>query len=78
MTDTDEPRGITVTEIVADHGSVVLMRGIEHETDAVITFACDHRPAQAIADALAAGEDVEVYDVEEWQIMHRGQPQAQV
>lgn len=68
--------GITVTEVVADHGSVVLMRGIEHETDRTITFACDHRPAQAIADALAAGEDVEVFDVEDWQIMSVGQPQA--
>ena len=68
--------GITVTEIVADCGSVVLMRGIEHETDRVVTFAADHRPAQAIADALAEGEDVDVYDVEDWQVMSVGQPQA--
>ena len=68
--------GITVTEVLADHGSVVLMRGIEHETDRVVTFAVDHRPAQHIADALAAGEDVEVYDVEDWQVMSAGQPQA--
>lgn len=67
--------GITVTEIVADHGSVVLMRGIEHETDRVITFAADHRPAQDIANALSEGEDVEVYDVEDWQVMSIGQPQ---
>lgn len=64
--------GITVTEVVADHGSVVLMRGIEHETDRTVTFAVDHRPAQDIANALAQGEDVEVYDVEDWQVMSVG------
>lgn len=64
--------GITVTEVVADHGSIVVLRGIEHETDRVVTFGADHRPAQAIADALAEGEDVEVYDVEDWQILSRG------
>lgn len=64
--------GITVTDVVADHGSVVVLRGIEHETDRTVTFAVDHRLAQAITEALAAGEDVEV-DVEDWQILALGQ-----
>lgn len=64
--------GVTVIEVVADHGSIVLLRGVEHETDRTVTFACDHRPAQAIADALAQGEDVEVYDIEDWQVMSIG------
>lgn len=62
---------LTVTEPVADHGTIVLMQGIEIETDRVVTFACDHRPAQDIVNALAAGEDVEV-EIEDWQVMSAG------
>lgn len=75
MSETDDLIRVTVTEVVADHGSIVMLRGIEVETDAVVTFAADHRPAQHIAEALAAGEDVEVA-LEGWQIMSKGQPQT--
>lgn len=68
--------GITVTEVVHSVGSVWLLRGIEHETDKVITFGADARQAAVISEALEAGEDVEVFDVEDWQIMHVGQPQS--
>ena len=67
---------LTVTEPVADHGSIVVLRGIEHETDRIVTFGADHRPAQDILAALEQGEDVEV-EIEDWQIMSIGQPQPQ-
>lgn len=60
---------LTVTDVVRDEGSVVLFRGID-EDDRTVTFAADHRPAQAIADALAAGELVEV-EIEAWQVVGR-------
>lgn len=66
---------LTVTEPVADHGSIVMLRGIEHETDRVVTFAADHRPAQDIVNALADGEDVEV-EIEDWQVMSIGSAPA--
>jgi hypothetical protein len=66
--------GITVTMVVRDEGSIVLMRGVEHETDRIVTFAVEHRPAQDIVDALGRGEDVEVYDVEDWQVMSSHAP----
>ena len=69
-------RHLTVTSIVSDEGTIVVMQGIEHETDHVIRFACDHRPAQAIADALAEGEDVEVFDVEDWAVLADLGPQS--
>lgn len=63
---------VTVDRIVADEGSVVLFSGLNEEGDRRITFAADHRPAQAIADALLSGEDPECY-VESWQIVGAGE-----
>ena len=60
---------ICVTDIVRDEGSIVVLQGITTDgTDRVMNFACDHRPAQDIINAISQGEDVEV-DVEAWQVL---------
>ena len=63
---------ITVTGIVRDEGSVVVFRGFHddspHADEAEIRFACDHGPAQVLADALAAGE-WPLAGVADWQII---------
>jgi hypothetical protein len=58
---------LTVTEIVRDEGTVVLFRG-DRENGSPVTFAVDRRPAYDIANALAAGEFVEV-EIESWQVV---------
>lgn len=63
---------VTVTEIVRDEGSVVLFRGLTDDGAAVV-FAADHRPAQAIVNALIEGDgDDVVCFVEPWQIVGVG------
>lgn len=47
---------VTVTGLVRDEGTVVVFSGTT-EDDLGVTFACDHRCAQAIVDALEAGEE---------------------
>jgi hypothetical protein len=59
---------VTVDRIVSDQGTVVLFSGLDESQTLRVTFAVDHRPAQAIADALGAGED-SVCEVESWQII---------
>ena len=63
---------ITVTGIERDEGSVVIFRGFHddspHADETEIRFACDHGPAQAIADALAADEWPLVH-VADWQVI---------
>lgn len=52
---------VTVVALIADRGAVVVFA-----TDDGRTIAVDHRPAQALADAIAV-EPVEV-EVEWWQV----------
>jgi hypothetical protein len=59
---------LTVTGVESDQGSIVLLQGIEYETDREVVFGADHRPAQDIIWALEQGEDVEV-EIEGWQVV---------
>lgn len=60
---------VVVTDVVRDEGSVVLMQGLTTDgSDRVITFACDHRPAHDILDALANGDETFVL-IEDWQVL---------
>lgn len=47
---------IDVIEVLHDHGSIVTFGGVSTMTDLAVAVHVDHRPAQAIADALARGE----------------------
>ena len=58
---------IAITDIVADHGSVVVFEGID-EGGFTVRFGADHRMAQAIVDALHRSEDPEA-EVESWQFV---------
>lgn len=60
---------ILVTQFVRSEGSVVLFEGIDPEGWHVL-FAVDHRPAQAILEALEAGEDP-VAIVPHWAFLRR-------
>lgn len=58
---------LTVEYPVRDEGSVVVLLGTD-DNDEQWLFAADHRPAQAIIEALEADEPVEV-EVESWQLL---------
>ena len=58
---------VTVTGIVADHGSIIVFIGTDAEGQTV-TFGADHRPGEVIAEALAAGE-WPVVGLEGWEIL---------
>ena len=47
---------VAVGGLVSDEGTLVIFWGIDDNGNEV-RFAADHRPAQDILDALAAGED---------------------
>lgn len=60
---------VVISDVVRDDGTVVLMRGWTCDgTDRVITFVCDHRPAQEIVAALEQGEECSAF-LEDWQIV---------
>lgn len=61
---------------VEDCGTVVILQGRD-EQDRMVTFGCDQRPAQDLADAIEAGIVPEV-EVEGFAIMHVGKPGADV
>lgn len=58
---------VTVTQFIRSEGSIAIFRGLTDDGVAV-TFACDHRPAQAIAEALINDEEPVAF-VEDWQII---------
>jgi hypothetical protein len=55
---------VTVTGLVQDEGTIVVLSGLD-EDGCNVVFAVDHRPAQAILDALEAGEEP-VAEVPDW------------
>lgn len=60
---------VSVTDILRDEGTVVVFSGITNDdASREVTFALSHRYAQAIANALASGFDVNV-ELEGWQIL---------
>lgn len=58
---------VYVDRIVRDEGSVVLFAG-DNDYGEMITFACDHRPAQDLATRILEGDEVVECEVEDWQI----------
>jgi hypothetical protein len=60
-----------VGDLVRDEGTVVVFSGFD-EAGQYYHFAADHRPAQAIAEALADVGDRDddiVVEVESWQLL---------
>ena len=65
---TSPPTRVTLTRIDLVPGSTVGTGvGLDAEGNE-ITFAADWRPALALAEALAAGEEVEVV-LQDWQVL---------
>lgn len=60
---------ITVTGFVRDEGTIVVLSGLTEENDEVV-FACEHRMAPAILDAVEAGEEP-VAEVPDYMILGR-------
>jgi len=58
---------VTVETVVRDEGSIVILGGTTDDGQ-YLTFAADHRPAYAIAQALDEGEEPRV-ELEPWQIL---------
>ncbi len=62
------PQSVTVTTIQITPGcTVALGEGLD-ECGRAVSFAGDWRPMRAIAEALEAGEPVEVY-LDDWQVL---------
>ena len=65
---TSPPRRVTLSRIDLVPGCTVAT-GVGLDVDGnEVTFAADWRPALALADALAAGDAVEVL-LEDWQVL---------
>jgi len=67
-----------LTVISASHGagqSIAVLEGVD-EDDMVWRFGADWRCAYDIAEALEAGEDVEV-EIEDWQVLGGPRPLAE-
>lgn len=67
---------VDVTAVLRDEGSVIVFRGEELDENGVdykgtVTFACDHRPAQAIVGALKENLSDICVEIEEWQVISR-------
>ena len=62
---------VTATEYLGTTGSLVLLRGIDQDTDEPVTVAGDVRGSWAIIEMLERGESVTV-SVGSWQIVDRG------
>lgn len=60
---------VTITGVARDEGTVVLFDAYDHEDGRALRVAVDHRLAQALVDALAAG-DVPEASIEAWQVVH--------
>lgn len=67
MTDEHE-QIISIIDVVRDEGSVVVFRGVDDE-GRTVTFAADHRPGQAIIEAMDDGETVQA-TVPDWAVLH--------
>jgi hypothetical protein len=65
---TSPPIRVIVTQVQITPGSTVALGEGLDEGGRAVSFAGDWRPMLAIADALEAGEDVEVY-LDPWQII---------
>ena len=63
-------RQIEADTVVSDQGSIVVLAGRDIETDERITFAVDHRMAQAIVDQMQdPGDMPPLCYVESWQVL---------
>jgi hypothetical protein len=65
---TSPPLRVTLSRLDLVPGCTVAT-GVGLDADGnEVTFGCDWRPAVALAAALAAGEEVEVY-LDDWQVL---------
>jgi hypothetical protein len=65
--DIDDNLQVTVTELVANEGTIVLFAG--HTEDGTrVTFGCDHRMAGPLAEAVMLDQDP-VADVPPWSVL---------
>ena len=69
---------VTVTRAVRNEGTIIVLEGTTANGH-LIQFAADHRPANAIIEALDAGEDVRC-EIAPWQVLameSNREPQAE-
>jgi hypothetical protein len=59
---------VTVTQFVRSEGTIAIFRGLTDDGAAVV-FACDHRPALDIVNALIEGDEDVTCFIEAWQIV---------
>lgn len=59
---------VRITNLFADHGTIVQFLGEDEESGDVVIVSADHRPAQDISLALEAGEEDVYVDAEPWQV----------
>lgn len=65
----DEPgMAVTVTRVIADMGTVVIMEGVMEGSGETVTFVADHRMAQIIVSAME-GDVQAVADVPPWAML---------
>ena len=59
---------VIVTELQSDQGSLVVFAGTAQESGDPVMFACDHRYAQDLVEALENGDSPSAH-VESWQLL---------
>lgn len=64
----DDGIEVNITAVFADEGSIVVFKATQASDGAEILIAVDHRMAQAIAQGLDEGEQIQV-EVAPWQIV---------
>jgi hypothetical protein len=60
---------VIATDVDQIDGTIVVFAGFEEATERPVRFAADRRPAQAIIEAVLAGEDEIRCSVETWQVL---------
>lgn len=60
---------VTVTDLVADQGTIVLLGGTDEHGHRVV-FSADHRPADAILAAVISDDEPVIAAVPSWAIVH--------
>ena len=59
---------VYVQSVARDEGTIVIFSGFDVDTDLPVMFACDHRYAQDIANAIQKGEGP-ITTIEPWQVI---------
>lgn len=67
---------VTVDQVVADHGSVIVFAGLDAKDDLEVTFAVDRRLAGPLAQAVFYADELPQVELEPWQILSRHEREA--